>query len=149
MSRIYPAVPRLGVGAVVFRDDRVLLVRRGQPPNLGAWIFPGGVVELGERIEEALVREVLEETGWKVRAVQLVELLDYIDRDESGRVRYHYLIADYLCEYVEGELAACSDVTDAKLVPLTEISRYHLTHKAMEVLEEARKLSRRQKVVDS
>jgi mutator protein MutT len=140
MSRSYPTVPSLGVGAVVFRDDRVLLVRRGQPPNLGAWIFPGGVVELGERIEEALVREVLEETGWTVRAVCLVELLDYIDRDESGRVRYHYFIADYLCEYLEGELAAGSDVTDAKLVPLTDVSQYKLTQKALEVLEAAHKL---------
>ena len=138
MSRAYPQAPGFGVGAVVFKDGGVLLARRGQPPAAGSWILPGGLVELGERIEDAVVREVKEETGWIVRVVQFVQLFDLIDRDETGRIRYHYILADYLCRYVGGTLAADSDVTDVKLVPLTQLSEYKLTPKAMEVIEAAR-----------
>ncbi len=138
MSRAYPNQPGFGVGAVVFVDGRLLLVRRGNPPNEGAWIFPGGLVEVGERIEDALVREVEEETGWTVRVGRLVELLDYLERDEQGRVRFHYIIADFLCEFVEGELVPGSDVTDVRLVPLGEVPKLGLTVKALEVVEKAR-----------
>jgi ADP-ribose pyrophosphatase YjhB (NUDIX family) len=140
MSRTYPNQPGFGVGAVVFVDGHLLLIRRGNPPNEGSWIFPGGLVEVGERIEDALVREVEEETGWKVRVERLVELFDYVDRDEQDRVRYHYVIADYLCELVGGELKAGSDVTDVRLVPLHEISELGLTVKALEVVEKAKAL---------
>jgi ADP-ribose pyrophosphatase YjhB (NUDIX family) len=138
MSRTYPNQPGFGVGAVVFVGGHLLLIRRGNPPNEGSWIFPGGLVELGERIEDALVREVEEETGWKVRVGSLVELFDYVDRDEQGRVRYHYVIADYLCDFVAGELMAGSDVTDVRLVPLDQVSELGLTEKAVEVVEKAR-----------
>jgi mutator protein MutT len=143
MSRSYPKAPSLGVGAVVLQNEGVLLARRGTSPNEGAWIFPGGLVELGERIEDALVREVKEETGWMVRVVQLVELLDYIDKDHDERVRYHYIIADYLCEYVEGDLQAGSDVTDVRIVPFEQLAEYGVSEKALEVIAEAKRIGRR------
>jgi mutator protein MutT len=139
MSRAYPETPGLGVGAVVFRDKGVLLIKRGTPPNFGAWIFPGGLVELGEPIQDALVREVQEETGWTVRVGELVKLLDYIERDGSSRVRYHYIIADYLCEYVGGELQAGSDVAEVEVVPIDRLSEYDLSREALEVIELAQK----------
>jgi ADP-ribose pyrophosphatase YjhB (NUDIX family) len=140
MSRIYPNHPGFGVGAVVFVDDRLLLIRRGNPPNEGSWIFPGGLVEIGESIEDALIREVEEETGLTVRVGKLIELFDYIDLDEHGRVRYHYIIADYSCELVEGELEAGSDVTDVRWIRLDELPSLELSVKALEVIEKARKL---------
>ncbi len=108
MEREFPDVPRLAVGAVVVDRGRVLLVRRGQEPLKGHWSLPGGALELGESLNEGLVREVREETGLIVEPVELVELLDRIHR-EGERVRYHYVIADYLCRVVAGELHAASD----------------------------------------
>jgi ADP-ribose pyrophosphatase YjhB (NUDIX family) len=93
------------------------------------------MVELGERMEDALVREVQEETAWCVRVEKQLALFDYIERDEADRVRYHYVLADFLCHYVAGELQAGSDVLDARLVPLAELSQYDLTSKALEVIQ--------------
>ena len=96
MQREFPAAPLVGVGAVVFEAGRVLLVRRGREPLKGHWSLPGGLVELGERLLDAVVREVREETGLTVEPIELVEVVDRIHWEES-RVRYHYVIADYLC----------------------------------------------------
>jgi len=102
MQREYPEVPLVGVGAVVVKDGRVLLVQRGREPLKGHWSLPGGMLELGEALTAGVVREVREETGLTVEVVELVELLDRIHR-EGERVRYHYVIADYLCRLVEGD----------------------------------------------
>src|SRR6185436_6793024 len=102
-----PQQPVVGVGAVVFDGDRVLLVKRGKEPLRGRWLIPGGTVELGETLTDAVVREVREETGLIVRPSEVVLVFDRIDRDETG-VRYHYVIVDYLCELVGVTLAATS-----------------------------------------
>lgn len=123
MKREYPDAPRVGVGAVVVKDDRILLVRRGQEPLKGRWSIPGGLLELGEALEDGVVREVREETGLEVEPLELVELLDRIHREttpEGERVRYHYVIADYLCRVVGGELRAASDADEARWVERTE-----------------------------
>ena len=101
-QREYPKSPLVGVGAVVFDADSVLLVRRAKAPLAGEWSLPGGAVELGETLEEAIVREVAEETGLRVMPLQVVKVFDHIDRDAEGGIRFHYVLVDFLCR-IEAE----------------------------------------------
>jgi 8-oxo-dGTP diphosphatase len=119
MQREFPPAPLVGVGAVVVQDGRVLLVRRGGEPLKGHWTLPGGVLEVGETLLEGVAREVSEETGLMVEPVELIELLERIHREE-GRVRYHYVIADYLCKVTGGELRAASDADAVRWVERAE-----------------------------
>lgn len=119
LQREFPASPLVGVGAIIVHENRVLLVRRGTEPMRGRWSIPGGLIEVGEMLSEALVREVREETGLEVEPVELVELLDRIHR-ENGRVRYHYVIADYLCRVTGGTLRAASDADEVRWVERAE-----------------------------
>lgn len=119
MRREYPTAPLVGVGAVVVDQTRVLLVRRGREPLKGHWSLPGGALEVGESLQEGVIREVAEETGLQVEPVQLIELLDRIHR-ESDRVRYHYVIADYLCRVTGGTLLASSDADEVRWVERSE-----------------------------
>jgi 8-oxo-dGTP diphosphatase len=119
MQREYPETPLVGVGAVIVDDGRVLLVRRGREPLKGHWSLPGGMLELGESLIAGVVREVEEETGLTVEPLELVELLDRIHRD-GERVQYHYVIADYLCRVVGGELKAASDADAVRWVKRPE-----------------------------
>jgi 8-oxo-dGTP diphosphatase len=127
MQREFPQTPLVGVGAVVVHEGRVLLVRRGSEPLKGHWTLPGGVLEVGETLVEGVVREVREETGLLVEPLELVELVDRIHREagretgrEAGRVRYHYVIADYLCRVTGGELRAASDADAVRWVERAE-----------------------------
>ena len=131
-AREYPDAPRAAVGAVVLDEDRVLLVRRGQPPGQGKWSLPGGLVDLGERHEDAVVREVEEESGLRVQVLGLCGVIDRVipgeHADAGGpAVRYHWVIVDYVAAVVGGELRAGSDAADARFVPLTELDRYETT----------------------
>jgi 8-oxo-dGTP diphosphatase len=119
MQREYPSAPIVGIGAVVVERGRVLLVRRGREPLKGHWTLPGGVLEVGESLTAGVAREVLEETGLHVEAIELVELVDRIHREE-GRVRYHYVIADYLCRVTGGVLQAASDADAVRWVERAE-----------------------------
>ena len=119
MQREFPSSPLVGVGAVVVDRGRVLLIRRGTEPLKGQWSLPGGMLELGESLVAGVVREVREETGLVVEAVELVELLDRIHR-EADRVRYHYVIADYLCRVTGGALQAASDADAVRWVERAE-----------------------------
>jgi 8-oxo-dGTP diphosphatase len=119
LQREFPSSPLVGVGGVVVDRGRVLLVRRGTEPLRGHWSLPGGLVEVGEALSDALVREVREETGLTVRVVELIELLDRIHR-EGDRVRYHYVIADYLCVVEGGEPRAASDADEVRWVERAE-----------------------------
>jgi mutator protein MutT len=117
----------------MIHDGRVLLIRRGKEPLRGRWVVPGGTLELGETLEEAVVREVLEETGIVVRPREVVTVFDRIERDATG-VRYHYVIVDYLCDYVSGEPQAGTDADDVALVAAADLPRYDLPAKALEVV---------------
>jgi ADP-ribose pyrophosphatase YjhB (NUDIX family) len=119
MQREFPSSPLVGVGAVVVHDSRVLLVQRGHEPAKGQWSLPGGLIDLGESLPEAVAREVHEETGLVVEPLELIELLDRIHR-EGERVRYHYVIADYLCRVVGGALVAASDADAVRWVERAE-----------------------------
>jgi 8-oxo-dGTP diphosphatase len=125
--------PVVGVGAVVVHEGRVALIRRGKEPLKGRWVVPGGTVEWGEALEDAVVRELQEETGLIVRPRALLTVFDRIDRGPDG-VRYHYVILDYLCELVAGELSAGSDAAEAAWVAPQDLARYDLPQKALEVV---------------
>jgi mutator protein MutT len=119
MQREFPLAPLVGVGAVIVDKGRVLLARRGNEPMKGHWTLPGGLLELGESLTEGVMREVREETGLTVEVLQLIELLDRIHRQET-RVRYHYVIADYLCRVTGGQLQAASDADAVRWVEREE-----------------------------
>jgi 8-oxo-dGTP diphosphatase len=136
LSGSRPGRPVVGVGAVVIHRGRVLLVRRGKEPLRGRWVIPGGTVELGETLEEALVREVREETGLTVRPRERVWVVDRIERERGG-VRSHYVIVDYLCRYVSGTPRAGSDAEAVALVSPEDLPSYDLPGKALEVVQDA------------
>ena len=119
IQREFPQTPFVGVGAVIVEEGRVLLVRRGSEPLKGHWTLPGGVLEVGESLVDGVKRETKEETGLEVEVIELIELLDRIHRHES-RVRYHYVIADYLCRVTGGELRAASDADAVRWVERAE-----------------------------
>ena len=125
--------PRVGVGAVVIDAGRVLLIRRDKEPLKGRWMVPGGTVELGESLEQAVVREVEEETGLRVRPLEVVTVFDRIDRDR-GSVRYHFVIVDYRCTLVSGALRAGSDAAAAVYATPQELTGYELPPLALEVV---------------
>ncbi|MGO8756570.1 MAG: NUDIX hydrolase [Terracidiphilus sp.] len=118
-DREFPVIPLVAVGAVIVHEGRVLLVRRGSEPLKGHWTLPGGMLEVGEALVQGVAREVREETGLEVEPIELVEILDRIHR-EGDRVRYHYVIADYLCRVTGGELRAASDADAVRWVERTE-----------------------------
>lgn len=130
-----PAIdrPSVGVGAVLIHEGKVLLIRRGKEPLRGRWVVPGGTVEVGETLEEALVREIQEETGLVVRPLEVVTVFDRIERDGDS-VRYHYVIVDYLCRYVSGTPRAASDAEEVAYVAREDLPRYALPPKALEVV---------------
>jgi len=147
-SREYPDRPVIGVGGVIIDRGRTVLIRRGTEPLLGEWSIPGGTIEIGETLEEAVRRELREETGLEVRVLELIDLFDRIYREAapaSGndkRPRFHFVIADYLCELVSGEPRAGSDVTDVALAREEELPKFHLTEKATSVLRKAFAMAR-------
>ncbi len=143
-SREYPERPVVGIGGVIIDQGRTLLIRRGSEPLLGEWSIPGGTLELGESLEEGVARELREETGIEVRVLELIEVFDrvYLDDESTNlgmkrRPRFHFVIADYLCERLSGEPRAGSDVTDVAFAREDELARFHLTETATRVVKKA------------
>ena len=132
----FPQRPVPAVGALVFRDGAVLLVKRGAEPNQDRWSLPGGALETGETVEAAVVREIREETGVDVRPLRVLDVRDFIERKDS-RVRWHYVLIDVLCEYVRGDPFPATDAENARLIPLRELGEYDVASTALEVLQAA------------
>lgn len=146
--REYPERPVVGVGGVVIEDGRALLIRRGAEPLRGEWSIPGGTLELGESLKEGVARELREETGLEVRVLDLIELFERIfpgearpgiapEASHAARPRFHYVIADYLCERLGGEARPGSDVTDVVWAREDELAAYKLTETATRILRKA------------
>ncbi len=146
-SRRYPDRPLLGVGAVVFHEGRALLIERGKEPLKGWWTVPGGLVEIGERLEAAVRRETLEETGLVVKPVAVAAVFQRIMPDADGRTEFHYVIVDYLCELEAGTVQAASDVAAAGWFTLEESKLLKMAPGTPGVLESARELLGQRKPV--
>ncbi len=142
MKREYPESPLVGVGAVIvddrhedhFNDHRVLLIRRGQAPLLGEWSLPGGVLECGETLRQAVVREAGEETGLVVETGEMLGVYERVIRGDEGRVRYHYVLIDFLCRPVGGDLQAGSDAAEVRWFKRDELPALNLAPDANDVV---------------
>ena len=135
----------MGVGGVVIHEERALLIRRGSAPLEGEWSIPGGMLEVGETILEGVQRELKEETAIEVRVLDLIEVFERLTRDDGGRLKYHFVILDYLCEVVQGEAQAGSDVTDVAWAHEAELNGYSLTPTATRVIQKAFEITRGRK----
>lgn len=127
MKRLYPNKPLIGVGAVIVCDGRILLEKRKGEPGKGKWSIPGGLVELGERAEQTVIREVREETNLEVDNPGLIDVVDSITFDEGGRIKYHFVIVDYFVKLKGGTVKAADDAAELKWVPFNEVEKYDLT----------------------
>ncbi len=134
MRREYPDAPLVGVGAIIIEDGRVALVKRGHPPLLGEWSIPGGAMEVGETVRQAAAREAQEETGLVVAAQELLGVFDRLIRDEAGKVRYHYVLVDFLCRCAGGNLCASSDADEVRWFTPEELKRLPLPEDTAEVI---------------
>ena len=135
-KREYPDRPLVGVGAIVIKDGRVLLVKRGIAPSKGLWAIPGGSVELGETLQEAAEREIMEETGLAIRAVKPVYTFDFIERDDSGKIRFHFTIVDIMADYISGTPKGADDALEARWVSPEELKELPMSKNTLKVLEE-------------
>ena len=139
--RTYPSRPIVGVGAVILHDGKVVLVKRRHEPLAGQWSLPGGTLELGETLEAGVAREMLEETGLVVDVGPVIEVFDRILLDEDRKVRYHFVLVDYLCRPIAGDLRSDSDVSDVVLADPSALDGYHLAPKARDVIDRALRLA--------
>ena len=134
MKREFPEVPLVGVGAVIIEDTRVLLVKRAHPPLQAQWSIPGGVLEVGELVREAAIREAREETGLIVEPADLLGVYDRVLRNPDRRVQYHYVLIDFLCHRIGGELRAASDAAEVRWFTREELPALHLAEDTQDVI---------------
>jgi len=127
LKRLYPNQPIVGIGALIICDGKILLEKRKSEPGRGKWSIPGGLVELGESTEQTVIREVKEETGLEVENPELFDVVDNVELDEDGRIKYHFVMVDYFVKLKGGVLKASSDAEELKWVRLGEVEKYDLT----------------------
>ena len=143
MNREFPEHPLIGVGSIIIEGDGVVLVKRAHPPIQGQWSIPGGVLEVGEMVREAAIREAREETGLMVEPGELLGVFDRILRDPNRRVQYHYVLIDFLCRRVGGELLAASDAAEARWFTREELPALSLAEDTLEVIQKGFQTLRR------
>lgn len=136
-SREYSVVPRVGVGVVLLKNEKFVLVKRGHEPSKGIWTIPGGLVELGECLENTAQREIYEECGLSVELLQLVDYYEFIDKDDSEKIRYHYIVIDFLAVYKNGVLRANSDAEQAQWFSRDELNKINTSDKTISVINKA------------
>ena len=136
MQREFPEVPLVGVGAIIIEDARVVLVKRAHPPLQAEWSIPGGVLEVGELVREAAIREAHEETGLTVEPGELLGVYDRVLRDADQRVQYHYVLIDFLCRWVAGDIAAASDAAEVRWFTREELPALKLAEDTLDVISE-------------
>ncbi|MEM2092753.1 MAG: NUDIX hydrolase [Candidatus Bathyarchaeia archaeon] len=134
VKRLYPAQPVVGVGAIIVCDGRLLVGKRRSEPGKGKYSVPGGLVELGESPEQAVIREIREETGLEAESPELVDVVNKIVKDENGAIKFHFVIIDYFVKVKGGKLRAADDAEDLKWVPLEELEQYNITDTLREFL---------------
>lgn len=137
MNRQYPSRPLAGVAVVVQKKNEILLIRRGQPPKKGLWSIPGGLVELGESIRDAAVREVMEECHIEIEVEQVLDVVDFIEKDTEGRIRFHYIITDFSARYVSGTVQAGDDAESAVWVTPEKLAQYPIPEMIQQVIKKA------------
>lgn len=135
MRREYPDRPVVGVGAVVFRDGKVLLVKRGVSPRKGLWAIPGGSVKLGETLKESAKREVWEETGITIEVGDVIYVFDLIERDKNGNIHYHFVVIDFEARYIGGEVKSGDDALEARWISREECLHLPLSENTVELLK--------------
>jgi len=142
-NRRYPQRPVLGVGALIFNRDKILLIERGKEPMKGQWSLPGGALETGETLEQGIIREVREETGLEVKPLKVLEIFERITRDAHGVPEYHYVLIDYICRITGGSLRAADDASRVAWVPRRLLSTYRLTTGTLPVIRKGFRVRRR------
>ena len=138
LSNSYPLGPRVGVGAITICEGRILLVKRGVEPSRGLWAIPGGTLTLGETLQECVAREILEETGITIKVGDCVYVFDYVERDEGGKIKYHFVVVDFVGEYISGEPRGADDAEDAGWFKPEELSKLPVAKNTLAALEEIR-----------
>ncbi len=137
-ERTFLPRPMIGVGAVVWHQDHVLLIQRGKEPNIGSWSIPGGAQEVGETVRDAVCREVMEETGVKISSPILVDTVDLISRTEDDKVEYHYTLIDFVAVALNPDISLGGDAADAKWVKVGDVTKYGLWSKTVDVIAKSR-----------
>lgn len=140
MSRLYPSLPIVGVGAVIVHNGKVLIARRANPPLQGEWSIPGGALDLGEKLRDGVAREVLEETGLDVRVGPVLDVFDSIFPDSEGRTQYHYVLIDYLCHPRSGTACAASDAAEIRWARPEELLALGMKQVTIDVIRKALEL---------
>ena len=136
MNRQYPNSPVCAVGALIFQGKKILLVRRGKSPSKGKWSLPGGRLRLGEPLKAGVIREIKEETQLLVKPIEIGKVVEHIIKDKEGKVEYHYVIVDYICQVVKGIPQASSDVIQVEFVPISQLEHLNLTSGTAQVILE-------------
>lgn len=134
IKREYPIAPLLGVGVVVKKGNSILLIQRSKEPKKGVWTFPGGMINLGEPIRQAAIREVKEECSIDIKLHDIISVVDLIDKDKQNKIRYHFVLIDFLAEYIDGELKPDSDALDAAWVSPENLSNYNIPELTQKVI---------------